>query len=648
MSDSDVEGQLERSRRRLASLREREGHGAASPLQEAVEELGHTLEELSVTLEELFSANQELAEAQLLAEEHARRYLDIFRFAPDAYVISDGRGVIRELNAVAEEKLGRPARHLVGKPLLPLIAATDRDAFLACLSALRERGRRIERPLRFGADPGFHATVSATPERRGDVLEIRWMLRDETARLRAEAALRASEARMRSLAQSLSGLIAYVDRDERYRFNNAAYQVWFGIPPEKLVGTPVRELLGDAAYAEARSRIAAVLRGEPQLFENELALGPGRVRQILVEYEPDVREDGHVAGFYALVTDVSPFKRAEREAREAEARVRDVLDATRDGILSTDASGRIVSVNPAVCRLFGYAPEELVGREAIARLVPRLDAPSATLSSLGSARELEGVRRDGSRVPIQVSIGEARPGAERTFVVTIRDLSREKTLESRLRAAVAAATVAEERERRRLAADLHDDVGQLLTLAGLRLGMLRSAARERELEADLHEVGELIAQAHRQTESLTFQLSPPVLHDVGLAAAVEWLAEEMARTYGLRVHVERHGEPPLDEDLRVTLFRAVRELLINVARHARTERATVRLLRDGDRLRVEVADPGVGFDPKRVKPGYGLFGIRERLRHLRGEIEIRAVPGDGTRVVLKAPLEAGEGGRSPP
>ena len=153
----------------------------------------------------------------------------------------------------------------------------------------------------------------------------------------------------------------------------------------------------------------------------------------------------------------------------------------------------------------------------------------------------------------------------------MRDLSVQKGLESQLRAATAATALAEERERQRLAADLHDDVGQLLEPR--RRSSSACCAAPREAAARLRdEVADLVTRAHQRTESLMFQLSPPILRDMGLTAAVEWLAEDIGKSYGLRIHVEHDGEPPLDEATRVTVFRSLRELLINAARHAQDRR----------------------------------------------------------------------------
>jgi signal transduction histidine kinase len=176
----------------------------------------------------------------------------------------------------------------------------------------------------------------------------------------------------------------------------------------------------------------------------------------------------------------------------------------------------------------------------------------------------------------------------------------------------------------------------------MKLGALRDATRGSAAAERVREIERLVAQAHAHVESLTFQLSPPILHDRGLLPAAEWLAEDLGHSYGLRVEVEHDGAlKPLDEPSRVALFRALRELLINVARHAGTREAYVRISRDGERVRVEVRDHGLGFDPADASSGFGLLSIRERLRNLGGDLEIHSAPGEGARVVAEAPI-AGE------
>jgi signal transduction histidine kinase len=201
-----------------------------------------------------------------------------------------------------------------------------------------------------------------------------------------------------------------------------------------------------------------------------------------------------------------------------------------------------------------------------------------------------------------------------------------------LRAAAMAASLAEEGERRKLASDLHDDAGQLLSLAALKLASLKDGVGP-ALAASIVEVTELVADVRRRISSLSFQLSPPLLHDLGLVAAVQWLAEDLERSYGLHVAITDQSELELDETARVTLFRAARELLFNVAKHAGVKHARVRIWSEGRAMCVAVEDAGVGLPPQTARQGFGLLALRERLEQLGGTLETRATPGGGTTVV---------------
>jgi signal transduction histidine kinase len=211
----------------------------------------------------------------------------------------------------------------------------------------------------------------------------------------------------------------------------------------------------------------------------------------------------------------------------------------------------------------------------------------------------------------------------------------------RLRAAASEAVLAEERERRRLAVDLHDGLGQLLVLANIKLGLLREEVQVEMLDPRLREIESLIVEAREQSRALTSQLCPPVLYELGFVAAARWLATNMERRYGLRVAVEEKGDCEVsDETTRISLFRSVNELLLNVARHAKTSKALVRVSNWGRDITITVEDQGVGFDPSSITSEYGLFSVRERLHHLGGILTIASKRGEGTRISLIAPLSA--------
>jgi signal transduction histidine kinase len=220
-------------------------------------------------------------------------------------------------------------------------------------------------------------------------------------------------------------------------------------------------------------------------------------------------------------------------------------------------------------------------------------------------------------------------------------------LAARERELMRALEAAESRERQQIARDLHDDLAQTLAAAQIRLSALRGHP-DPEVAASAAGVGRLVDVADRSVRSLAEQLSPPVLHELGLGAALEWLADEIGRHYGMEV--ELRGSVPddaLPKAMRSSLYRAVRELLLNAARHAGVMHASVIMRRTpDDRLEIVVLDAGVGYDPATQAPGrtLGLHAVDERMRLLNGRLDVESAPGAGTRATLSVPLPAGAGG----
>jgi light-regulated signal transduction histidine kinase (bacteriophytochrome) len=215
-----------------------------------------------------------------------------------------------------------------------------------------------------------------------------------------------------------------------------------------------------------------------------------------------------------------------------------------------------------------------------------------------------------------------------------------------LRSLAADLEAVEERERRQIAHDLHDDLGQTLAAARIRLADLCNDDR-RDIRTRASEVDMLIEQASKSIRSLAAQLAPDVLHELGLSAALEWLAEEIERIFALKVSVQDDGDAkPLAAETRSILYRAVRELLINVAKHAQTPFARVEAARRNEHIVVRVSDTGVGYDTTAArageKKGLGLISVRERLSYIGGTLELASAPGAGTVAVLTARLASTE------
>lgn len=219
--------------------------------------------------------------------------------------------------------------------------------------------------------------------------------------------------------------------------------------------------------------------------------------------------------------------------------------------------------------------------------------------------------------------------------------------EAQLRALAVRLTNTESLERRRIAAELHDRISQTLILANMKLATLSTSLSADERIDVRKEVRGLIEQTVEDTQALTFELSPPILYEVGIDAALEWLADWIQNQYGLKVMIAgevRCGKAVAD-DRKAFVFSTVRELLINIAKHAKTKEARIILGGEDDHLQIVVEDDGVGFDISILDAwhkgfsSYGLFSIREQLRHMGGVLDLQSGANKkGTRVSLRVPF----------
>ena len=257
---------------------------------------------------------------------------------------------------------------------------------------------------------------------------------------------------------------------------------------------------------------------------------------------------------------------------------------------------------------------------------------------------------DSLRVNLSGALLRNHKGEAMGVVLALQDITSLKSAEQKLRARsrqlrrlAKDLSAAEERQRRAIAEDLHDSVTQNLAAGVFRLKNLSAAAPGGSVGEELAGVCGLLDQALGDVRSLTIEISPPVLYDLGLGPALEWLSENMGERHGLKVAFScRGGERRLDENLEITLYRCARELLINVVKHAEAVRAEMNLEIGGAMVRLEVGDSGKGFDPAgaglAAGHGFGLFSIRERMELLGGGAALESRPGSGSRITLTAPV----------
>jgi len=219
--------------------------------------------------------------------------------------------------------------------------------------------------------------------------------------------------------------------------------------------------------------------------------------------------------------------------------------------------------------------------------------------------------------------------------------------QNKMRALAAELAVSEQRERRTIAEGLHDRIGQSMAMLNLRLGAAFQMLPDGESRDILSYARGLVGEIISDIRSLTFELCPPILYELGFGAAVSWLVEQTRQRYGLEASLRENGnQVNLVEEVLVTLFQGVREVLANVAKHAHARRVEVEVCWQSDELRTVVEDDGVGFNTEEVRKcrmkegGFGLFNLQERLEYLGGRLDIFSERGSGTRVIMVAPLHS--------
>jgi len=356
--------------------------------------------------------------------------------------------------------------------------------------------------------------------------------------------------------------------------------------------------------------------------------------------------------------DITNRKQSEDAMRKSEEKYRQFYEDAPLGYQSLNASGNFLDVNREWLNVLGYSKVEVIGRffgdfvdheslDTFTQNFPHFKAGGKT-----RATEFQMIKKDGTRVTVSFdgNIEYDKDGHFKRTHCILHDITDRKRAEEqlfeyheKLKSLASQMSVIEERERHRLATDLHDHIGQSLVMSKMKLDSLRESISSGESTDVLGEVCDCLGDVIRDTRSLTFDLSSPILYELGFETAVsEWLDEQIREKHGIETEFRDDGQPkPLDNDIRALLFRNVRELLINIVKHAKARKVKVSVSKADEQICIIIEDDGVGFEPAKIgsNTGFGIFSIRERLEQLDGHLEIESEPGRGSRFTMTAPLK---------
>lgn len=374
-------------------------------------------------------------------------------------------------------------------------------------------------------------------------------------------------------------------------------------------------------------------------------------------------EDRRPLRVVGTVNDIDELWKGRDLARESQMRLQGIVDSAMDAIISVDDSQRITLFNRAAERIFGYEPLEVLGRP-LDTLIPErfhhehhrhvesFGRTGVSSRPMMAQRIVTALRKGGEEFPIDASISQNEIRGYRFYTVILRDVSvRERTrrelaqAREDLRELSVASRTAREQENSRISRELHDELGQNLTSLKMDLAWLEANAPPGSAKflATIAGMRSVLDSTVAATRRISADLRPLMLDDLGLLAALEWLAEETSRRHGFTVDLSV-DEPSgsLAEPLASQVYRIVQESLTNAGRHAAATRVRVSLRTIGPEIHLHVDDDGRGLAPEdlRKKGSFGLVGIRERVYILAGSVEIRGDTGQGTAIHIRLPIPA--------
>ena len=360
----------------------------------------------------------------------------------------------------------------------------------------------------------------------------------------------------------------------------------------------------------------------------------------------------------ALSANIVRRKRAEKEVRLLQKQIEFILGSTKTGLDIIDSEFNLRYVDPEWAKIYG----DYRGRKCYEYFEGRNSTcPTCGISEALKTKTMavteEVLPKEGNRQVQVVTVPFHDEEGQWLFAEVNIDITERKKAEERLidyqrqlKSLASELSLTEERERHRIATELHDRIGQKLVISKLKLGLLRRSVSAGSIASILDEVCDLLVRNIQDVRSLTFDLSSPILHEIGLEAAVgDWLTEQIQRKYGIKSELVDDGNlKPLDDDVRILLFRGMQELLVNVVKHANAHKVRVSIEKVDSNIRIVVEDDGVGFNVTDIATiatetgGFGLFSIRERLEQAGGLLTIKSGLHCGTKVTMVAPLKDNE------
>lgn len=443
----------------------------------------------------------------------------------------------------------------------------------------------------------------------------------------------------RSLIEASPDPLVTISVDGKITDVSRATEEATGVSRERLVGSDFSDYFTEPQ--KARAGYEEVFRqGLVRDYPLELKHRDGRVTPVLYNATLYRDENGQIMGVFAAARDITLRKRAEETVKAERQRLYDVLETLPVYVILLTPDYHVPFANRFFRERFGESYGKRCYEYLFNRVEPCEICESFTVQKTGKRHHGEWTGPDGRNYDIFDFPFTDFDGSPLIMEVGI-DITLRKQAEAALRKLASELVMAEERERKRIAGVLHDDIAQTLAAAKMRIDMLRGTPSDQDQH--LKEAKALLLQSIQETRALMTDIGNPLLFDMGLQAACEALAIRLMERHPVRITCDiRDAFKHLNPDVKTILYQLIRELLNNVVKHSQAQNAHVLLYMENGYFQVKVTDDGVGFDPRTlgvptIESGFGLYSIRERLIAIDGSLRIESAPGSGTIVTAILP-----------
>ena len=617
-------------------------------LRSAVEEIETSKEELQSVNEELSTVNQEL-KIKIDELSHSNNNLqNLINSTAIGTIFLDRRLRVMlftqpatEIFSLIPADIGRPLSDLQSKLRIKDIAETARKV----LADLQPIEFEIE------AEAGRSYMMRALPYRTADdrIEGIVITFIDITSRLKQEKELRESRDRINEVIDSIGDAFYAVDANWNFIFVNRTLYEWTERQPGTLIGKNVWKEFPQAVGSQSYLMQQKAMKERKVLrFETDL---PVKGRWLDVSVYPDKR-----GGLSSYFRDVTERRRTDVESRVREEQLRLIFESVSDyAIFTVDGRGRVTSWNNGAEKTFGYSDDEMMGQSADILFTDedrRRGEPDhemkTALEKGRSEDERWHLRKDGTRFYASGVMQPLRSDGAAGFVKICRDMTDKLAAEDvrRDRSMLQRLVTTQEDERKRIARDLHDTLGQQLTALRLKLEAVKSNyGAEPAMIKAIDETQLMAKKIDDDISFLTWELRPTALNNLGLRNALANYVAEWSKNFNIpaEFHTAKLARTRLVPEIEVNLYRIAQEALNNVVKHAKAKKVSVLLEFNRGEAVLVVEDDGRGFNPnartRRTDSGMGLglIGMRERAALFGGKLEIESARGKGTTVIARVP-----------